>query len=102
MDDTIEQSIERGREARRRVPRSSHEAHTPAVDRPDPVALLADQNTDRVQWLVPIRHSRMRASPFAFYRGAARIMATDLARSPVSGIEVQLVGDAHLSNFGAY
>jgi uncharacterized protein (DUF2252 family) len=66
------------------------------------VSLLEEQNADRVDWLVPIRHARMRVSPFTFYRGTARIMASDLAGSPVSGLNVQLGGDAHLSNFGAY
>ena len=102
MHETIEQSIEAGRAARRQVPRSSHAELEPSVGRPDPVALLADQNTSRVEWLVPIRHGRMSASPFAFYRGAARLMATDLARTASGGLEVQLGGDAHLSNFGAY
>ena len=63
---------------------------------------MEEQNADRVDWLVPIRHARMRVSPFTFYRGTARIMASDLAGSPVSGQHVQLGGDAHLSNFGAY
>ena len=80
--------------------------HTPSgrrrPDRPDPVALLEAQNHDRVPWLVPIRHARMQVSPFTFYRGAARIMAHDLAHTPASGLDVQAAGDAHLSNFGAY
>ncbi len=102
MRQSVAQSIEIGREARRHAPRSAHAEHVKAPDRSDPVALLAEQNTSRVDWLVPIRHSRMRVSPFTFFRGAARIMATDLAETPVSGIHVQLGGDAHLSNFGAY
>lgn len=91
-----------GKQARRDVPRSSHSQWSPAADRRDPVALLEEQNADRVDWLVPIRHARMRVSPFTFYRGTARIMAADLAATPVSGLHVQLGGDAHLSNFGAY
>ncbi|MGV1037631.1 MAG: DUF2252 domain-containing protein [Candidatus Nanopelagicales bacterium] len=91
-----------GKQARRNVPRSSHAGWTPAKGRRDPVALLEEQNADRLDWLVPIRHARMRVSPFTFYRGTARIMASDLADSPVSGLSVQLGGDAHLSNFGAY
>lgn len=91
-----------GKEARVHVPRSSHSGWTPAAHRRDPVALLEEQNADRVDWLVPIRHARMRVSPFTFYRGTARIMASDLADTPVSGLPVQLGGDAHLSNFGAY
>ena len=91
-----------GKDARLAVPRSSHAQWSPAPDRRDPVSLLEEQNADRVDWLVPIRHARMRVSPFTFYRGTARIMASDLASSPVSGLHVQLGGDAHLSNFGAY
>ena len=91
-----------GKDARAAVPRSSHAQWSPAPDRRDPVSLLEEQNADRVDWLVPIRHARMRVSPFTFYRGTARIMASDLAGSPVSGLNVQLGGDAHLSNFGAY
>ncbi len=93
---------ERGRSARESVPRSAHGEWSPASDRRDPVAFLEQQNQTRVQWLVPVRHTRMRVSPFTFYRGAAGIMAGDLAPTPVSGLEVQLGGDAHLSNFGAY
>lgn len=91
-----------GKKARNDVPRSSHSHWSPAPGRPDPVSLLEEQNADRVDWLVPIRHARMRVSPFTFYRGTARIMASDLRNSPVSGLRVQLGGDAHLSNFGAY
>jgi uncharacterized protein (DUF2252 family) len=72
------------------------------VDRPDPIALLEEQAESRVPELVPIRHARMLASPSAFYRGAALIMAADLAPTPVSGFNVQLCGDAHLLNFGVF
>jgi len=91
-----------GRHARTRVPRSSHADLSGQESRPDPVGILERQNEQRVPWLVPLRHSRMRVSPFTFYRGAAGIMAADLAGTPVSGLQVQLGGDAHLSNFGAY
>jgi uncharacterized protein (DUF2252 family) len=74
----------------------------PAADRPDPVELLEHQATTRVGQLVPLRYGRMLASPFAFYRGAAAVMAADLAGTPRSGFGVQLCGDAHLANFGAY
>jgi uncharacterized protein (DUF2252 family) len=93
---------EQGRVARKVVPRSSHGVWHPDSDRADPVALIAEQNESRVPWLVPLRHGRMRVSPFTFFRGTARIMAADLAATPVSGLTVQLGGDAHLSNFGAY
>lgn len=99
---TVEERIELGRSSRRTTPRSAHGGWSPSPERRDPVTLLEEQNATRVPWLVPIRHARMSASPFTFYRGAARIMAADLAGSPVSGLDVQLGGDAHLSNFGAY
>jgi uncharacterized protein (DUF2252 family) len=89
-------------EARDRAAPSSHTKWRPAGDRPDPVGLLAEQDTTREPDLVPVRHGRMMVSPFTFYRGAAKIMAADLAETPVAGLEVQLCGDAHLSNFGAF
>ena len=91
-----------GKAARSEAPRSSHAEWAPASDRPDPVELLEGQATSRVGQLVPLRYARMLASPFAFYRGAAAVMATDLAGTTRSGFDVQLCGDAHLSNFGAY
>jgi uncharacterized protein (DUF2252 family) len=99
---TVEESIADGREARRVVPRSAHVGWRPAADRPDPVALLRAQDAARQQDLVPIRWGRMSASPFAFYRGAAALMAADLAPLPRTDLTVQLCGDAHLSNFGVY
>ena len=99
---SVEERITRGRAARARTPRSSHAAFEPAADRADPVDLLESQSASRVPELVPIRYGRMLASPFAFFRGNALIMAADLARTPVSGIRVQLCGDAHLSNFGLF
>ena len=91
-----------GKAARAAAPRSSHAEWAPAADRLDPVALLEAQATTRVGQLVPLRYGRMLASPFAFYRGAAAVMAADVAGSPRSGFTVQLCGDAHLSNFGAF
>jgi uncharacterized protein (DUF2252 family) len=96
------QRRERGRALRRAVPRASHGGWVPAPDRPDPVALLEAQAKDRLPDLVPIRYARMMASPFAFMRGSAIVMAQDLAHTPKTGIQTQLCGDAHLSNFGAY
>jgi uncharacterized protein (DUF2252 family) len=93
---------ERGRAARRVAPRGSHAEWAPAPDRPDPVDLLETQARDRIQELMPIRYSRMMASPFAFMRGSAIIMANDLASTPKTGIQAQLCGDTHLMNFGAY
>jgi uncharacterized protein (DUF2252 family) len=97
-----EERAEAGRAARRRAPRSSHADWQPAADRKDPVDILTAQDHDRLQFLVPVRHGRMSESSFAFYRGSAAIMAADLAQTPNSGIEAQLCGDAHLSNFGSY
>jgi uncharacterized protein (DUF2252 family) len=91
-----------GRTARRQAPRSGQADWTPPADRTDPVALLGAQDETRVPRLVPVRYGRMLASAFTFYRGAAGIMAADLAASPNSGLRVQLCGDAHLSNFGIF
>src|SRR3954468_7450144 len=91
-----------GKEAWGRTPPSSHSGWLRATDRPDPVALLEEQNATREPDLVPVRHGRMMASPFTFYRGAAKIMAADLKDTPTAGLGVQLCGDAHLSNFGVY
>ena len=99
---TVDQRVARGRAARAEVPRSAHGRWAPAPDRPDPIALLEEQAASRVPQLVPIRYGRMLVSPFTFYRGAALIMASDLAATPVSGVTVQLCGDAHLSNFGLF
>ena len=91
-----------GEAARERVPASLHAEWLPAPDRADPVDLLVEQNATREADLVPVRHGRMSVSPFTFYRGAARLMAADLATTPTAGLEVQLCGDAHLSNFGGF
>ena len=99
---TVEDRVARGRAARRDAPRSGHGRWQPAPDRPDPVALLEQQARTRVPELVPIRYGRMLVSPFTFFRGAASIMAADLAGTPRSGVTVQLCGDAHLSNFGLF
>ena len=99
---TVEERVARGRTARRQAPRSAHARWEPAPGRPDPIALLEEQAASRVPELVPIRYGRMLVSPFTFYRGAALIMAADLAGTPVSGVAVQLCGDAHLSNFGVF
>jgi uncharacterized protein (DUF2252 family) len=91
-----------GKALRNKVPRSSHAAFSAAPDRPDPVSLLEESNRSRLAELVPIRYGRMALSPFTFLRGSAGVMASDLATTPISGIRVQLCGDAHLSNFGVY
>jgi uncharacterized protein (DUF2252 family) len=99
---SVAERIARGKTARTDAPRSSHGRWEPAPNRPDPVAVLEEQAESRVQELVPIRYGRMLVSPFTFFRGAARIMADDLAGTPRSGVAVQLCGDAHLSNFGLF
>jgi uncharacterized protein (DUF2252 family) len=108
---TVAGGIERGTVAARRAagksartvtPRASHQGWTAPPDRADPVALLMAQNLTREQDLVPVRHGRMLTGPFPFFRGAAKIMSADLATTPRAGLTVQLCGDAHLSNFGAF
>ncbi len=99
---SLDQRAARGAAARDRVPPSVHGDWSPGPDRADPVALILEQNATREADLVPIRHGRMVVSPFTFYRGAAKIMATDLDAAPTAGLDVQLCGDAHLSNFGAF
>src|ERR1700730_6848107 len=99
---TVDQRAARGRAVRAEAPRSAHGRWTAPADRPDPVALLEEQAASRVPQLVPIRYGRMLISPFTFYRGGALIMSSDLAATPVSGVTVQLCGDAHLSNFGLF
>ena len=94
--------VARGKAARAAVPRENHAATGPRAGRPDPVSLLEGQAASRVPSLVPIRYGRMLASPFGFYRGAALVMANDLAKTPASGLTVQACGDAHLSNFGFF
>jgi len=99
---TREQRVSRGKAARAEVPRSSHADFTAGPDRADPISLLVEQGSTRVPELLPIRYGRMASSAFAFYRGAALPMASDLARTPRSGLTVQACGDAHLSNFGLF
>jgi len=94
--------LARGKSARAQVPRASQASWVAPADRPDPIALLEEQAATRVPELVPIRHGRMLVSPFTFFRGAAYVMAWDLAHTPVSGLITQLCGDAHLSNFGGF
>jgi uncharacterized protein (DUF2252 family) len=99
---TAEERVARGKAARAVAPRSEHGAWEPASDRRDPVELLEEQAASRVPELVPLRYGRMLVSPFTFFRGAAYLMAADLAGAPRTGLRVQLCGDAHLSNFGGF
>jgi uncharacterized protein (DUF2252 family) len=99
---TADERAATGRAARARVPRSVHGEWEPNVDRRDPVQLLEEQAAARVPELLPLRYGRMLVSPFTFFRGAAYPMAADLADEPRTGLQVQLCGDAHLSNFGGF
>ena len=92
----------KGKSLRKQVPRSSHGEWAAAADRPDPLSLLQQQDEGRIEHLLPIKYGRIMASPFAFLRGSAVVMASDLALSPVTDFEVLLCGDAHLSNFGLF
>ena len=100
-DTSVEDRRATGERARENAPIAAQADWEPA-ERPDPVELLIEQNATREADLVPVRHGRMTVSPFTFYRGAAKVMATDLATTPMAGLVVQLCGDAHLSNFGGF
>ena len=99
---TVDERFQIGKSLRKRASRTSHAQLRPEAPRADPIGLLEEQNRSRLDWLVPVRRARMMASPFAFYRGGARIMAADLRRTPVTGLTVQACGDAHLANFGLF
>jgi uncharacterized protein (DUF2252 family) len=99
---TVTERAAQGKAARAAVPRRSHAVWEPSPRRRDPVEMLDEQARSRVPELVPLRYERMLVSPFTFYRGGAYLMAADLATLPASGLDVQLCGDAHLSNFGAF
>ncbi|HEY1295683.1 MAG TPA: DUF2252 domain-containing protein [Chloroflexota bacterium] len=99
---SIEERRARGREVRKTVPRQAHSTWKPAADRRSPVDILELQSASRLPDLVPVRYQRMLASPFAFFRGGAAIMAMDLATVPRTPLHTQLCGDAHLVNFGVY
>ena len=101
-DATRERRVARGKAARAEVPRSSHAEFTAGPERADPLSLLEDQARTRVPELLPIRYGRMASSAFAFFRGAALPMASDLAHTPRSGLTAQACGDAHLANFGVF
>jgi Uncharacterized protein conserved in bacteria (DUF2252) len=99
---TIEERRTRGRAARETVSRKSHREWREPAGRTEPVALLEEQGKARIAELLPIRYARMAASPFAFFRGSAAIMAADLTGMPRSGLTAQLCGDAHVANFGGF
>jgi uncharacterized protein (DUF2252 family) len=99
---SVDERRAHGKGSRERVPHSEQATWTPPLDRPDAVTLFQEQNRTRERDLVPVRHARMLASAFTFYRGAATVMASDLRHTPTAGLTAQLCGDAHLSNFGMY
>ena len=99
---SIDERRSKGKKVRGLTATSAHAGWKPPANRSDPVALLEEQNARREPDLVPVRHGRMLVSPFTFYRGAAKIMAADLGHTPRAGLDVQLCGDAHLSNFGVF
>ncbi|WP_437985531.1 DUF2252 domain-containing protein [Sorangium sp. So ce117] len=99
---SAEEHAARGKAERAEIPRAAHANWEALPYRPDPIALLEEQAKTRVPELVPIRYGRMLVSPFTFYRGAACVMASDLAAAARSGLRAQLCGDAHLSNFGVF
>ncbi len=99
---TTEDCLAAGKKFREKVPRSAHSQWTPRKNRADPADLLKESDRGRLPALLPIRYARMRQSPFAFFRGAAALMAADLASTPVTGIRVQTCGDCHVANFGGF
>src|SRR5215207_6176152 len=100
--DTRKERAATGKSMRRQVPLEAHAELDGRGSNSDPVKLLEQQSADRVPELIPIRYGRMLVSPFTFYRGAALIMATDLAQGPRTDLTAQICGDAHLSNFGVF
>lgn len=99
---SVDERFEAGKALRDTIPRASHAAWKRPADRPDPVAMLQASDAERLPELVPIRYGRMLQSPFAFFRGAAAVMAADLAQTPNTGMPVQACGDCHLMNFGGF
>ena len=99
---SIKDRLAAGKDLREKVPRSSHSRWAPPKNRIDPTNLLKESDRGRLLTLLPIRYARMRVSPFTFFRGAAAVMAADLASTPVTGIRVQACGDCHVANFGGF
>src|SRR6516225_1254065 len=98
----FEERMAAGVALRQKVPRSSHAEWSAPAHRPDPISVLQYAESGRIQELLPIRYGRMKQSPFGFYRGAAAVMACDLAQTPATGIRVQACGDCHVANFGGF
>ena len=99
---TTKEREQYGIELRKKTPIECHADWAAQENRPDPIKLIEDQNKDRVDYLIPVRRARMSKNAFTFYRGAARIMASDLSKTPNSSLQVQVCGDAHIANFGGY
>lgn len=99
---SVKQRLAAGKALREKFPRTSHGKWIVPQNRPDPIELLKQTDAGRVPELLPIRYDRMRQSPFAFLRGAAALMASDLARTPATGLRVQACGDCHVANFGGF
>jgi uncharacterized protein (DUF2252 family) len=102
FDPGVEERTAMGKALREKCSRASHAKWVPSPKRHDPIEILRKSNEGRIESLLPIRYGRMRKSPFAFFRGAAAIMAADLATTPITGLHAQLCGDCHLLNFGGY
>lgn len=98
----VEERVAAGKALRQQCPRQSQAECSAPVDRADPVELLVENSQGRMEDLIPIRYGRMAANPFAFYRGAAAIMAYDLSHTPSTGLNLQICGDCHLLNFGGF
>jgi uncharacterized protein (DUF2252 family) len=98
----VDERLAQGKALRERSPRKAHADWKPAEDRPDPIELLVENSRGRLEQLIPIRYGRMAVSPFTFYRGAAAVMASDLSRTPSTGINTVICGDCHLLNFGGF
>ena len=99
---SVAERLVAGKALREQVPRSSHATYEASPSRPDPIGILEQQAVDRIARLIPVRYARMLASPFAFLRGSAAVMADDLSRTPVTGLSVAACGDMHVANFGVY
>jgi hypothetical protein len=99
---TIAERLAAGKAVRSRVPRAAHAEYKPSPKRKDPISIIEAQAKSRLPQLVPIRHSRMLVSPFAYLRGSAAVMIADIAQAPVTGMGVQACGDMHVSNFGVF
>ena len=98
----LDERIAKGKALRETAPRKAQAEWKPPADRPDPVDMLVESSKGRLEELIPIRYGRMMVSPFTFYRGAAAIMAYDLAHTPSTGLTVLADGDCHLMNFGGF